>query len=145
MTVSTILAGKGREVISVEPSASLADAVRLLAKQAHRRGSHLRRRSPYRRHHLGTRHRARPWRSADRSALDEPVSRTMTRKVETCNATETVSSIMERMTVGQVSSCARGRSAAALVGIVSIGDIVKHRLHEMERELEAMRDYIATA
>ena len=31
MTVSTILAGKGREVVSVEPSASLADAVRLLA------------------------------------------------------------------------------------------------------------------
>ena len=31
MTVSTILAGKGREVVSVEPSASLAHAVRLLA------------------------------------------------------------------------------------------------------------------
>jgi CBS domain-containing protein len=32
-----------------------------------------------------------------------------------------------------------------LVGIISIGDVVKHRLHEMEREQEAMRDYIRTA
>ena len=32
-----------------------------------------------------------------------------------------------------------------LVGIVSIGDIVKHRLGEMEREQEALRDYIQTA
>jgi len=32
-----------------------------------------------------------------------------------------------------------------VVGIVSIGDIVKHRLHEMEQESAAMRDYIRTA
>jgi CBS domain-containing protein len=32
-----------------------------------------------------------------------------------------------------------------LVGIVSIGDVVKHRLHEIERESEALRDYIQTA
>ena len=32
-----------------------------------------------------------------------------------------------------------------VVGIISIGDVVKHRLHEMERDLAAMRDYILTA
>jgi CBS domain-containing protein len=32
-----------------------------------------------------------------------------------------------------------------LVGIVSIGDVVKHRLEQMEREQSAMRDYIQTA
>jgi CBS domain-containing protein len=32
-----------------------------------------------------------------------------------------------------------------LVGIVSIGDVVKHRLMQMERESEALRDYIQTA
>jgi len=32
-----------------------------------------------------------------------------------------------------------------LIGIVSIGDVVKHRLMEMERESEALRDYIQTA
>ena len=142
MTVSTILAGKGREVISVEPSASLADAVRLLASKrigaalilgADRRIAGI----------ISERDIVRVL-ARGPSALDEPVSRTMTRKVETCNATETVSSIMERMTAGKfrhVPVVDRGR----VVGIVSIGDIVKHRLHEMERESEAMRDYIATA
>jgi CBS domain-containing protein len=69
---------------------------------------------------------------------------TMTRKVETCNESETVSSLMERMTSGKFRHMPvvdRGR----VVGIVSIGDIVKHRLHEMERESAAMRDYIMTA
>jgi CBS domain-containing protein len=77
-------------------------------------------------------------------ALDEPVSQTMTRKVETCNESKTVSSLMERMTSGKFRHMPvvdRGR----VVGIVSIGDIVKHRLHEMERESAAMRDYIMTA
>jgi signal-transduction protein with cAMP-binding, CBS, and nucleotidyltransferase domain len=32
-----------------------------------------------------------------------------------------------------------------LIGIISIGDVVKHRVMEYEREQEAMRDYIATA
>ena len=78
------------------------------------------------------------------AALNEPVSQTMTRKVETCNENETVASIMERMTAGKfrhMPVVEQGR----LVGVVSIGDIVKHRLFEMERDLVAMRDYITTA
>ena len=52
--------------------------------------------------------------------------------------------IMERMTAGKfrhVPVVDQGR----LSGIVSIGDVVKHRLHEMERDSAAMRDYILTA
>jgi CBS domain-containing protein len=78
------------------------------------------------------------------AALDEPVSRTMTRKVETCTESEAVATIMERMTAGKfrhMPVVAQGR----LIGVVSIGDIVKHRVHEMERESVAMRDYIMTA
>ncbi len=78
------------------------------------------------------------------AALDEPVSRIMTRKVSTCTEGETIASIMERMTEGKfrhVPVVDQGRR----VGIVSIGDVVKHRLHEMERDSAAMRDYILTA
>jgi CBS domain-containing protein len=143
MTVSTILAGKGREVVSVEPSASLADAVRLLAGKrigaavilgADRRVAGI----------ISERDIVRVLAERGAGALDEPVSQTMTRKVETCNESETVSSLMERMTSGKFRHMPvvdRGRA----VGIVSIGDIVKHRLHEMERESAAMRDYIMTA
>ena len=143
MTVSTILAGKGREVVSVEPSASLADAVRLLAGKrigaavilgADRRIAGI----------ISERDIVRVLAERGAGALDEPVSQTMTRKVETCNESETVSSLMERMTSGKFRHMPvvdRGR----VIGIVSIGDIVKHRLHEMERELAAMRDYIMKA
>jgi CBS domain-containing protein len=143
MTVSIILAGKGREVVTVEPSASLAEAARLLAEK--RIGAAL---------ILGADNRiagiiserdivrALAARGAD--ALNEPVSQSMTRKVETGTEGESVANIMERMTVGKFRHMPvvdQGR----VIGVVSIGDIVKHRLHEMERDSAAMRDYIMTA
>ena len=143
MTVGIILAGKGREVVTIEPGASLAEAAQLLASK--RIGAAL---------ILGADDRivgiiserdvVRALAEGGAAALNEPVSQTMTRKVETCSENETVASIMERMTAGKfrhMPVVEKGR----LVGVVSIGDIVKHRLFEMERESVAMRDYITTA
>jgi CBS domain-containing protein len=78
------------------------------------------------------------------AALEQPIAEVMTRKVVTCGQSETVSEIMERMTVGKfrhVPVVEQGR----LIGIVSIGDVVKFRLEEMEREQAALHDYIRTA
>ena len=143
MIVSIILADKGRDIVTIEPSASLAGAAKLLAEK--RIGAAL---------ILGADHRlvgiiserdiVQAVAARGAGALDEPVSQTMTRKVETCNENETISSIMERMTKGKfrhVPVVDQGR----LAGIVSIGDVVKHRLQQMEHESAAMRDYIATA
>jgi hypothetical protein len=77
-------------------------------------------------------------------ALGEPVSVVMTRSVSTCNETETVISVMERMSAGKFRHMPvvdQGRP----VGMVSISDVVKHRLHTMERDSAAMREYIMTA
>ena len=142
-TVSIILAGKGREVVSIEPNATLAAAVELLAEKrigavlilgAGRRVAGI----------LSERDIVRALAERGAGVLEEPVSQTMTRKVSTCTESETVSSIMERMTDGKfrhVPVVDQGQ----LVGIVSIGDVVKHRLHEMERDSAAMHDYILTA
>jgi CBS domain-containing protein len=143
MTVGIILARKGREVVTIDLTATLGEAVRLLAEK--RIGAAL---------ILGADHRiagiiserdvVRAMAEGGAAALNLPVSRTMTRKVETCNEGEAVSSIMERMTDGKFRHMPvvdQGR----LVGMISIGDVVKHRVHEMERESRAMRDYIATA
>jgi CBS domain-containing protein len=143
MTVSIILAAKGREVASVEPNATLASAVALLSEK--RIGAVLvlgvdRRIAGI----LSERDIVRALAERGAGALDEPVSRIMTRKVSTCTDGETVSSIMERMTEGKfrhIPVVDQGR----VVGIVSIGDVVKHRLQEMERDSAAMRDYILTA
>jgi len=143
MTVSTVLAEKGRQVVTIEPGASLADAAKLLAERrigavlvlgADRRLVGI----------ISERDIVRALAARGAAALDEPVSQTMTRRVETCNEGETIGSIMERMTEGKfrhVPVIDQGR----LTGIVSIGDVVKHRLQEMERESAAMRDYILTA
>ena len=143
MTVSTILAEKGRDVVTIELGASLADAANLLAQR--RIGAAL---------ILGADHRligiiserdiVQALAASGVAALDLPVSQAMTRKVETISERDTISSIMERMTKGKfrhVPVVDQGR----LLGIVSIGDVVKHRLQEMERESAAMRDYILTA
>jgi CBS domain-containing protein len=143
MTVRTILAAKGREVIAIDPGASLADAAKLLAEK--RIGAVV---------VLGADHRmvgiiserdiVQALAARGTAVLDEPVSGSMTRKVEICNEGETISSIMERMTEGKFRHLPvldQGR----LAGIISIGDVVKHRLREMERESAAMRDYILSA
>jgi CBS domain-containing protein len=143
MTVSMILAGKGREVVTIEPNATLGDAVGLLAEKrigaivilgADRRVVGI----------LSERDIVRALADRGATVLHEPVSQSMTRKVSTCNESETVVQIMERMTAGKfrhVPVVDQGQ----LVGIISIGDVVKHRLHEMESESAAMRDYILTA
>jgi CBS domain-containing protein len=143
MIVSTILADKGREIVTIEPGASLAEAAKLLAEKrigavlilgADRRLVGI----------ISERDIVHALAARGAAVLDEPVSRSMTRKVDTCNESETIGNIMERMTNGKfrhVPVVDQGR----LVGIVSIGDVVKHRLQQMEHESAAVRDYILTA
>ena len=143
MTISIILASKGREVVTIAPSVSLASAVGLLVEKrigavlilgADRRVVGI----------LSERDVVRALAERGAGALEESVSQTMTRKVSTCNENESVFNIMERMTEGR-SRHVPVVDQGELVGIVSIGDVVKHRLHEMERDSTAMHDYILTA
>jgi CBS domain-containing protein len=71
--------------------------------------------------------------------LTMPVSEVMTRYVETCEPDETVAHAMARMTAGRyrhLPVLVDGR----LAGMVSIGDLVKHRVREMELETGVLRD-----
>jgi CBS domain-containing protein len=78
------------------------------------------------------------------AALTESVASVMTRKVSTCSEADTVSAIMEQMTQGKFRHVPVVQQDR-LAGLVSIGDVVKHRLQEMESESEALRDYIQSA
>jgi CBS domain-containing protein len=143
MTVKTILAAKGGEVITIDPTATIAAAAHLLSE---RRIGAVLVLGPD--HHvtgiLSERDIVRALAKRGPSALDESVGQVMTRKVATCDPSDSIGEIMEQMTAGKfrhVPVLEQGR----LVGIISIGDVVKHRLGEMERESAAMREYIATA
>jgi CBS domain-containing protein len=143
MTVKAILAAKGGDVVTIEPDISVSAASRILAERrigalvvtgADRRVVGI----------LSERDIVQRLAVDGASALDLPLNEVMTRKVTTCSPTDTISTVMERMTQGKFRHLPvvdQGR----LAGIVSIGDVVKHRLEEMEREQSALRDYIQTA
>ena len=79
-----------------------------------------------------------------RALLDEPVREVMTRKVVGCREKDTVAEIMERMTAGKFRHLPV-LEGDRIVGLISIGDVVKWRVMEFEREQEALQDYIKTA
>jgi CBS domain-containing protein len=143
MTVNAILSRKGNDVVTADPSATLGEAVRILAARrigavvvtgADRRIVGI----------LSERDVVRALGEKGPSALESAIADVMTRKVETCGMRDTVCDLMERMTEGKfrhVPVIDQGR----LAGIISIGDVVKSRVHEMEEESAALRDYIRTA
>jgi CBS domain-containing protein len=143
MNVRNILSAKGGEVVTIEPNASLASAAQRLA--AGKIGALV---------VIGAEHRVigilserdivQELAIRGAAALDRPLSEVMTRKVTTCGQSDTISSVMERMTEGKFRHLPV-LEQSRLIGIVSIGDIVKHRLQEMEHEQSALRDYIQTA
>ena len=143
MTVSRILGAKGREVFTIEPGATLGAAARLLAEK--RIGAVL---------ILGADHRiigilserdiVRAIAASGAAALDAVVSSAMTRDVVTCREAETVSSIMDRMTAGKFRHMPVVEQDRA-IGMISIGDVVKYRVHEMEHDAARMREYILSA
>ena len=73
--------------------------------------------------------------------LDKRVSELMTRKVLTCRPEDLVSGLMGEMTDKRVRHLPVTRDGK-LCGLVSIGDVVKNRVEEVEREAEALREYI---
>ena len=77
------------------------------------------------------------------AALSTPVSEAMTRNVVTCQETTTLDDLMQTMTQGRFRHIPVVEEEA-LVGIVSIGDVVKLHIAEVEMEVEAMRGYLAT-
>jgi CBS domain-containing protein len=143
MNVKTILSAKGSDVVTIEPTATLQAAIELLHK---RRIGALVVLGPQGRviGILSERDIVRAFAESGAAALTEPLAGVMTRKVSTCTTAEVVSSLMERMTQGKFRHLPVVEQDT-LVGIVSIGDVVKHRLGEMESEQEALRDYIQTA
>lgn len=143
MNVKAILEGKGRSVETIGPNDSLADAVRSLA--GHKIGALvvtngdrkivgiLSERDVVR---LVAKHGA--------AALEQTVRDAMTAKVKICNENHTVNQVMEIMTAGRFRHLPVEKNGQ-LDGIISIGDVVKKRIEEIEREADEIKQYIATA
>ena len=143
MNVKAILAAKGGDVVSIEATATLEAAAKLLS--THRIGAVVILGAGGRLAGiLSERDIVRAISERGAAALNEAVGQTMTRDVTTCGEDESVAGIMELMTHGKfrhMPVVEKGK----LLGLISIGDVVKQRVEEIESESEAMRDYIRTA
>jgi CBS domain-containing protein len=142
MTVRAILDTKGHQVQSVEPDAKLSAAIKILSER--RIGAVLVLSQGRIEGILSERDIVRVLGERGASVLEEPVSAVMTRKVVNCREKDTLSEIMETMTRGKFRHLPVVEDNK-VVGLISIGDVVKWRVGEYEREQEALRDYIKTA
>jgi CBS domain-containing protein len=142
MQIDRILRTKGNAVATVSPTASVGEAARDLAQ-----------------HGVGALVVSSDGESIDgilserdvtravgthgAGALDQRVDELMTREVTTCSRHDTVDHLAEIMTARRVRHLPVVHDGR-LVGIVSIGDVVKHRLDELQHETETLHEYIST-
>ena len=76
--------------------------------------------------------------------LAMPASDWMTARVMTCRPEDTINDVMQKMTTGRFRHLPVVDNGK-LAGIISIGDVVKRRIEDVEREADQIREYIATA
>jgi len=143
MTVKAILEAKGHDVLTLGPNEKLSEAVRLLAEyrigalvitNGDRKIVGI----------LSERDIVRALAKDGPDALGQAVRNVMTPKVKICNEHHTVNEVMEIMTAGRFRHLPVEKNGL-LDGIISIGDVVKRRIEDVEREAEEIKQYIATA
>ena len=143
MTVSAILREKGNDVVSVEAGTSIADVTALLREK--RIGAVIVAGSapggaPFA-GILSERDIVRGIAEEGAATLDKPARHLMTSKVQSCAPGDTIATVMGKMTDGRFRHMPVVENGA-LVGFISIGDVVRHRIEEVEREAEEIRGYV---
>ncbi len=142
MNIGQILKAKGRAVATVRPDAPLSEVIDKLAQN--RIGAVIVvGDSGQVAGIISERDIIRRLAESGEAALKQPVSQAMTSSVISCQETSTIDELMELMTQGRFRHVPVIEDGA-LVGIVSIGDIVKNHIAEVEMEVTAMKGYFAT-
>jgi len=141
MKVSDILRSKGSDVVTLSPSSTIAEAVSRLAELSFGAlvvstdGSTVE-------GILSERDIVRSL-NDDSDTLGSPVSELMTSDVVTCSASDNIADLMSLMTTRRIRHLPVVADGV-MVGLVSIGDVVKGRLAELEDERKHLEDYITT-
>ncbi len=141
MLVNQLLNAKGRQVFTVAPEDSLSSIAALLHSRkvgafivTDRIGRVV--------GMVSERDIIRAVATVGASALDKPVSDFMTRDVIFAAHGETIEALLERMTDRRIRHLPV-MEGARLIGIVSIGDLVKSKIAEAEHEAHTLKAYIA--
>ena len=142
MNVQSILGGKGSDVATISQSATLHDAITELARRGigalvvstdGRKIDGI----------LSERDIVRTTGAVGSTALDTMVGSAMSTDVVTCGCNDGVDQLMSMMTERRIRHLPVVDDDGGLVGIVSIGDVVKARLTALEHENQALSQYIS--
>lgn len=140
MKISDVLRSKGSDVVTIAPDDTVATLLGLLAE--HRIGAVVVS------HGDGAvdgivseRDIVRHLHSLGAAVLDEPVSAIMTAEVHTCSTHDDVRDLAARMTERRIRHVPVVEDDT-LVAIVSIGDVVKHRIRDLAAERDQLEAYI---
>jgi CBS domain-containing protein len=143
VNVAQILRRKGRDVLTTAPHHLLRDAAKALGERrvgavvvADATGRVL--------GILSERDIVRAVGAGGSDALSEAVSQHMTANPTTVREDTEIDELMQTMTTGRFRHLPVVEGER-LVGIVSIGDIVKHRVEQLHQERDSLREYIASA
>jgi CBS domain-containing protein len=143
MLIRQILADKGSKVVATRPDATVLEVARLLKEKrigavvvTERQGRLC--------GIISERDLARGLAEHGAGLLETKVEQLMTKDVVTCSPEDGVQQLMHKMTAGRFRHLPVIEDGE-LVGIISIGDVVKHRLEELEAETHLLHDYIAGA
>ena len=141
MRIHELLRGKGFDVITVRPTTAVAEALTLLkeynlgavvvSNDGKEISGILTERDVVRRLCEGT------------EFLDSPVSDVMTSEVLTCRAGESVQSLMNTMTEQRIRHLPVVDDLGRLAGLVSIGDVVKSHISQIEFERDQLEGYVS--
>jgi CBS domain-containing protein len=143
MTVARILDDKGRDVFTTQPHRTLKEVVELLAEKgvgavvvsdASLKVLGI----------LSERDVVRVIAKHGASALEDPVSRYMTAKVITVTREDTIEHVMQTMTTARFRHLPVVEDGR-LIGLISIGDVIKRHVNALDSERQALREYITTA
>ena len=140
--VANILDGKGNDVLTVTPESSVAALVKLLAEK--RIGAVPVVDGAGRVKGIVSERDVVRALAVDAAVLERKVESLMTREVQTCVLQDTVADLMEIMTRGRFRHLPVVEDHK-LIGIISIGDVVKQRVAEAQSEVEALTSYITTS
>ena len=140
MLIAQILAGKGSSVISTRPEATIAEVASLLKEK--RIGAVVVTDADGQLCGIiSERDLARGLANHGAKLLDMNVAKLMTANVVTCSPDDGLATLMQQMTEGRFRHLPVVKDGK-LIGIISIGDVVKHRLIELEAETHMLQDYI---
>ena len=141
MSISEILSGKGGNVITVTPETSLVEVTKTLAR--HKIGALVAKNGNAVCGIVSERDIVRHIANDGADALQHTVSDCMTKNVISCTRADSIDTVMEKMTAGRFRHLPVIEDGE-LLGIISIGDVVKRKIELAERDAEELKRYIAS-